>query len=43
MKTRELEERLGNIIYEYDLIRAIDDGIIATVINDIRVDFTRGI
>ncbi|WP_136479358.1 DEAD/DEAH box helicase family protein [Acetivibrio thermocellus] len=41
MKTRELEKRLGNIIYEYDLIRAIDEGIIATpIINDIRVDFT---
>jgi superfamily II DNA or RNA helicase len=41
VKTRELEERLGNIIYEYDLIRAIDDGIIATpVINDISIDFT---
>lgn len=41
MKTRELEKRLGNIIYEYDLIRAIDEEIIAIpVIKDIDIDFT---
>jgi superfamily II DNA or RNA helicase len=41
MKTRELEKILGSIIYEYDLIRAIDEKIIATpVIRDIDIDFT---
>lgn len=41
METRQLEKILGNIIYEYDLIRAIDEKIIATpIINDIDIDFT---
>jgi superfamily II DNA or RNA helicase len=40
-ETKQLEEMLGNIIYDYDIIRALADGIVATpTIQDICIGFT---